>query len=273
MALVLATDDSPASLIGVFHGFVAMWNDLDTIEGFFRTGGGMSWGDHHPALNDAQARFTRPMYRAALVDGWIAALDGVTGRAAGRWHGRRHRLRPGHLDDHDGRTVPGLVVHRLRPQRRGDRRGPQGGRRRRLWPTGSASRSPTRPSFPADHGQGYDLVCFTDSLHDLGDPVAAARARPLGPGARRDRDGGRAARRRPVSRTTSPTRTPASATPSRRWCARPPRSPSPARRRSGPWRARPGSARCWPTLATPGCAGRPPRPRRSTSCWRSAHDR
>src|SRR5204862_4351797 len=36
--------------------------------------------DHAPALNDAQARFTRPMYRAALGAGWIAALDGVTGR-------------------------------------------------------------------------------------------------------------------------------------------------------------------------------------------------
>src|SRR5215475_865694 len=80
MAPVLATDDSPASLIGVFEGFVGMWNDLGTIEGFFRSGGGMSCGDHHPALNDAQARFTRPMYRAALVDGWIAALDGVAGR-------------------------------------------------------------------------------------------------------------------------------------------------------------------------------------------------
>jgi hypothetical protein len=28
-------------------------------------------------------------------------------------------------------------------------------------------------SFPAEPGQGYDLVCFTDSRHDLGDPVAA----------------------------------------------------------------------------------------------------
>ena len=80
MALVIAGEDSPASLIGVFEGFIGLWNDLATVEGFFRTGGGMSWGDHHPALNDAQARFTRPMYRASLVDGWIAALDGVTGR-------------------------------------------------------------------------------------------------------------------------------------------------------------------------------------------------
>jgi hypothetical protein len=80
MALVIAGDDSPASLIGVFGGLTGLWNDLATIEGFFRAGGGMGWGDHHPALNDAQARFTRPMYRAALVDGWIATLDGVTAR-------------------------------------------------------------------------------------------------------------------------------------------------------------------------------------------------
>ena len=82
MALVIAGEDSPASLIGVFDGFIGLWNDLATIEGFFRAGGGMGWGDHHSALNDAQARFTRPMYLASLVDGWIAALDGVTGRLA-----------------------------------------------------------------------------------------------------------------------------------------------------------------------------------------------
>ena len=35
-------------------------------------------------------------------------------------------------------------------------------------------------SFPADPGHGYDLVTFTDCLHDLGDPVAAAaRARSV----------------------------------------------------------------------------------------------
>src|SRR5215475_11436055 len=44
MALVIAGDDSPASLVGVFGGFVALWNDLDAIEKFFRTGGGMGWG-------------------------------------------------------------------------------------------------------------------------------------------------------------------------------------------------------------------------------------
>src|SRR5206468_2738296 len=64
MAAVLASDDSPASLIGVFPGFVALWNDVDAVERLFRAGGGLRWGEHHPALGDAQARFTRPLYRA-----------------------------------------------------------------------------------------------------------------------------------------------------------------------------------------------------------------
>ena len=44
MALVIAGEDSPASLIGVFEGFIGLWNDLATVEGFFRHGGGRSIG-------------------------------------------------------------------------------------------------------------------------------------------------------------------------------------------------------------------------------------
>ena len=170
MALVLATDDSPASLVGVFPGFAAMWSDLGTVEGFFRTGGGMSWGDHHPALNDAQARFTRPMYRAALVDEWIAALDGVTGRlqAGGKV-----------ADLGCGQGTSTIVMAERFPAssfagfdhsdaviaaaRKAADDASLGDRVR--FEIADAA------GFP---GHGYDLVCFTDSLHDLGDPVAAA---------------------------------------------------------------------------------------------------
>jgi ubiquinone/menaquinone biosynthesis C-methylase UbiE len=170
MALVLATDDSPASLVGVFPGFVAIWKDLDTIEGFFRTGGGMSWGDHHPALNDAQARFTRPLYRAALVDAWIAALDGVTGllRAGGKvadigcgqgtstiMMAERFPVSSFTGFDHSDAVVAAA-------RKVADDAGLAG---RVSFEVADAD------GFP---GHGYDLVCFTDSLHDLGDPAAAA---------------------------------------------------------------------------------------------------
>ena len=170
MALVIATDDSPASLIGVFGGFAALWSDLGTIEGFFRAGGGMGWGDHHPALNDAQSRFTRPMYRASLVGGWIAALDGVTSRPAA---GGRV------ADIGCGQGTSTILMAEEFPASafagfdHGDALVATA--RRAAADAGVADRvsfevaDATR--FP---GTGYDLVTFTDCLHDLGDPVAAA---------------------------------------------------------------------------------------------------
>ena len=172
MALVIADEDSPASLIGVFPGFVALWHDLDAIEGFFRTGKGMGWGDHHPALNDAQSRFTRPMYRASLVDGWIAALDGVTGwlEAGGRvadigcGQGTSTILMAERFPasvftgfDHSDALIAAA--------------------RKAAVEAGVSDRVgfevADATSFPAADS-GYDLITFTDCLHDIGDPVAAA---------------------------------------------------------------------------------------------------
>jgi SAM-dependent methyltransferase len=173
MALVIAGEDSPASLIGVFAGFPGLWNDLDTVEGFFRSGGGMGWGDHHPAINDAQARFTRPMYRAALVDGWIAALDGVTARL-------QKGARVADIGCGQG-TSTILMAERFpasaftgfdhsdaliaTARKAAADAGVSG---RVSFEVADAT------SFPSAPVPGYDLVTFTDCLHDLGDPVAAA---------------------------------------------------------------------------------------------------
>jgi len=170
MALVVAGEDSPASLIGVFEGFIGLWNDLGTIEGFFRTGGGMSWGDHHPALNHAQARFTRPMYRPALVGGWIAALDGVTARLEaggtvadiGCGQGTSTTMMAERFPassfagfDHSDTVIAAA--------------------RKAVDDAGLAQRVSFEVADAAEFpGRGCDLVCFTDSRHDLGDPVAAA---------------------------------------------------------------------------------------------------
>jgi ubiquinone/menaquinone biosynthesis C-methylase UbiE len=170
MAIVIATDDSPASLIGVFPGFAALWSDLDTIEGFFRTGGGMGWGDHHPALNDAQSRFTRPMYRAALVDGWLAALDGMTGRLEGGAHV---------ADIGCGQGTSTILMAERFPASTFigfDHSDALIATARKAAADSAAS---DRVSFEvadatAFPGHGYDLVTFTDCLHDVGDPVAAA---------------------------------------------------------------------------------------------------
>ena len=88
-----------------------------------------------------------------------------------RERGRR-RLRPRCLDDHPGQGVRALVVRRAttstaprsrRPGRRPSRPASSGG---------PASRSASAQDFP---GTGYDLACMFDCLHDMGDPVGAAR--------------------------------------------------------------------------------------------------
>ncbi|MFF0267648.1 class I SAM-dependent methyltransferase [Kribbella sp. NPDC004536] len=170
LAAVIATDDSPVSMIGVFPGFVALWNDLDAVEGYFRSGGGMSWGDHHHALNDAQSRFTRPTYRTALVEGWIAALDGVADRL----------LSGGRVADVGcGQGVSTIVMAEGFPAAsfvgfdHGDAL--VAAARKAASEAGVADRVSFEvadaSAFP---GEGYELITFTDSLHDLGDPVAAA---------------------------------------------------------------------------------------------------
>jgi ubiquinone/menaquinone biosynthesis C-methylase UbiE len=174
MALVVANEDTPASLIGVFPGFVGLWADLDAVEGFFRSGTGMSWGDHHPILNDAQSRFTRPGYRAALVGGWIAALDGVTERlsAGGRV-----------LDVGCGQGVSTLVMAEAFPHSAFTGIDHSDALVATARKAAAEAEIGERVSFEVSDatslpGTGYDLICFTDSLHDMGDPVAAtARAR------------------------------------------------------------------------------------------------
>jgi SAM-dependent methyltransferase len=171
MALVLATDDSPVSLVGVFPGFVALWSDLDAVEGFFRSGGGMGWGDHHPVLNDAQSRFTRPIYRTSLVDGWIAALDGVVDRltAGGRV-----------ADIGCGQGVSTIVMADAFPASTFVGVDQSDALIAAARKAAADAQVGDRVSFEvadatAFPGEGYDLISFADSLHDMGDPVAAAR--------------------------------------------------------------------------------------------------
>jgi SAM-dependent methyltransferase len=169
MAAVLATDDAPTSLIGVFPAMIALWHDLDVVEGLFRTGDGIGWGDHHPALNEAQARFTRPMYRAELAS-WVEALDGV----ADKLHtgGRVADIGAGHgvstivlAEAFPAVTVVGFDIDPVSTDAARKAAADAGVSDRVRFEVADAT------SFP---GTGYDLISFTDCLHDLGDPVAAA---------------------------------------------------------------------------------------------------
>ncbi|WP_084964264.1 class I SAM-dependent methyltransferase [Thermoactinospora rubra] len=179
-AAVLADPDSPAYQGGGLECAAAFWLAADRIAEDFRTGRGVGWHEHDPRLFSGVARFFEPLYRTALVGQWLPALDGVA-----------DRLREGaHVLDvgcgHGGSTVlmaqtypqshfMGVDYHEesIAAAREAAKRAGVADRVEFLVADAH--------SYPAG---SWDLICFFDALHDMGDPLgAAARARAsLAPG-------------------------------------------------------------------------------------------
>jgi SAM-dependent methyltransferase len=179
-ALVLADEDSPAYIPHAWNVPASMWLDEARAIEAFRTGQGVAWGEHHPRMACGVAAFYRNGYRAKLVSHWLPALDGVVARLqagitvadVGCGHGHSTALmaqafpksRFHGFDTH----LPSVVAARSHADE-----------------AGLAQRARFEVARADDYpGGGYGLICFFDTLHDLGDPVAAARhaAEVLAPG-------------------------------------------------------------------------------------------
>jgi SAM-dependent methyltransferase len=170
-AVVLADEASPAFLPGAFELMAAAVRDEPRITDAFRSGVGAGWHEHDHALFDGAARFSQPAYRAHLVPSWIPALDGIEAK-----------LRAGArvADVGCGHGAPTLMMAEAFPasefsgfdchQRSLDEataRAHEAGLSHRVRFSAA-----TAQEYP---GAGYDLVTTFDCLHDMGDPVSAAR--------------------------------------------------------------------------------------------------
>ena len=168
-AMALADDDSPVFVARAMNAFGAMFIDMPKIVDAFRGDGALSWGDHHPCLFSGTEWFFRTGYRAELP-GWIAALDGVADKLAAG--GAVADVGCGH-----GASV--VVLAQEYPQARitgFDFHAPSVDTARERAEEAGVSE---RTSFAVADAKGYsgafDLICFFDCLHDMGDPVGIAR--------------------------------------------------------------------------------------------------
>lgn len=168
-AFVLADPESPAFLPVAWNIPASMWADEGQTAEAFRTGRGVAWGEHDGRLACGVAGFYRNAYRASLVPQWLPALDGVV-----------EKLERGALvaDVGCGHGHSSLLIAEAFPRSRVDgfdTHAPSIAEARGLAlaaPTGTAR---FEVAGAADYpGEGYDLICFFDALHDMGDPVAAA---------------------------------------------------------------------------------------------------
>src|SRR6478672_10608912 len=180
-AVALTEEQSPFYVGGGFFVVKAMTQAVERIEDYFRNGGGMLWGEHHPDLFIGTERFFRPGYTAHLVSTWIPALDGVEAK-----------LKAGAkvADIGCGHGASTIIMAKAYPNSE-------------FWAFDNHEASIEYAKKAAqDAGVGdsvqfevanaqtipdnqYDLVAFFDCLHDMGDPVGACRraAEVLAPGA------------------------------------------------------------------------------------------
>ena len=170
-ALVLADESSPVYAPGAFQLVAALVKDEPKIEEAFRTGRGVGWHEHDPDLFEGTERFFRPGYRGHLVPEWIPALEGVEAKLRG---GARV------ADVGCGHGASTLIMAEAFPYSTFVGFDYHGGSidwaRRAAAAAGVGDRVRFEVASAKDFpGEGYDLVCHFDCLHDLGDPAGAAR--------------------------------------------------------------------------------------------------
>jgi SAM-dependent methyltransferase len=170
-ALALADEDSPFFVLGGYDIMQALFADLDKLEQAFRHGGGLGWDQHDHRLFDGTRRFFRAGYEAHLVQEWIPALTGV-----------QEKLERGAsvADVGCGHGISTLVMARAFPASRFTGYDYHQSSIDQARALAAAEALDDRVGFERAAAKelplgAFDLVCNFDCLHDMGDPVGAAR--------------------------------------------------------------------------------------------------
>jgi SAM-dependent methyltransferase len=170
-AVALADESSPYFMPGAFQLMTASVRDEPAIREAFRSGAGVGWHEHNHGVFEGCERFFRPGYVANLVSSWIPALEGVDGKLragasvadVGCGHGASTLLM---AEAYPASRFVGFDYHDESIEQA----------RARAEAAGLSDRVSFEVAPAAGYpGSGYDLVTTFDCLHDMGDPVGAAR--------------------------------------------------------------------------------------------------
>ena len=170
-AFTLANEESPAYLPGAFELALGSLAAVPRIADSFRTGAGMGWHEHVDGVFHGCEKFFRPGYVANLLSAWIPAMPDAKAKLEA---GARV------VDIGCGKGASTLLMAKAFPRSRffgfdyHDK-------------SIEAAREQARRDGLADRvtfevakakefpGKDYDFAAVFDCLHDMGDPVGAAR--------------------------------------------------------------------------------------------------
>jgi SAM-dependent methyltransferase len=148
----------------------SLYIDNDKIVSMLLRDGALSWGDHDRHLFAGTEWFFRTGYRAHLPTEWLPALDGVDAKLnsgatvadVGCGHGASAVVM---ATAYPAARVWGFDYHAPSVETARHRAAQAGVDDRARFEVADAKGYPGR----------YDLICFFDCLHDMGDPVGIAR--------------------------------------------------------------------------------------------------
>jgi 2-polyprenyl-3-methyl-5-hydroxy-6-metoxy-1,4-benzoquinol methylase len=165
---VFVDEDSPTYMMGGFYSLSSVFSSQPLLVEAFRSGEGISWGDHSECLFCGTAKFFRPTYKTYLTSQWLPSLEDMMAKLekgskvadVGCGHGCSTLIMAEAFpnsefcgfDFHE----PSIIAAQKQAQEK------------RL--NNVTFEVTTAKTYP---GNNYDLVAFFDCLHDMGDPVGA----------------------------------------------------------------------------------------------------
>lgn len=169
-AACLADPAGPVDLPGAYLIVQDLYHIRERAVRNFRTGQGMEWGEHHSCLFHGTERFFRAGYNSNLIGAWLPTLEGVVAKLE----------RGGHAADvgcgHGASTIllaksfpaSEFIGYDYHPA------SIETARQR------AAAAGVSNAKFEVADAVSYDstdldFIAFFDCLHDMADPVGAAR--------------------------------------------------------------------------------------------------
>ena len=170
-AFTMADEDSPAYLPGAFELALGALAAVPRITESFRTGAGMGWNEHNEGVFHGCEKFFRSGYIANLVSSWIPSLNGM-----------QQKLESGAkvADVGCGKGASTLLMAKAFPNSQffgfdyhdQSIQGARESAKKQELSDNVNFKIAKAKEYP---GNDYDFVTVFDSLHDMGDPVGAAK--------------------------------------------------------------------------------------------------
>ena len=169
-ALIFSREGQPACMQGFFQAIVSQYEEQAKAVETFKSGKGRPWGDQSACCFCGTDRFFRPGYQAHLLDEWIPALGGVEEKLnagakvadIGCGHGSSVVMM---AERYPNSHFVGIDFHE-----------PSIDEARKQAAAAGVTNVEFQVATAQDfEGEGFDFACIFDALHDMGDPVGAAK--------------------------------------------------------------------------------------------------